>query len=277
MTEYETEVESAPEPDAASQSQDERPAGIPEVSGAPTKRLPTPRIAFQRQLDLLRAYAASSPSGQTPATNEDVSGIVGLTKDTISLANAFFADVGFLTRSEGGYVPSEEVRAFARVHPWKGDEAATELAPKLRDAWFGRALLPRLSYSPMSEADALAELAKAAHAGPNYRPQLETVLDYLAAARLVRREGGLVHGVSHGTPTPESKPEQPPAAPAAAPPTRQAAPTGGLPLLIQGLLQQLPTEGDWSRDEADAWLELAEKVFQVVYKLPPPEKKVREQ
>jgi hypothetical protein len=43
-----------------------------------------------------------------------------------------------------------------------------------------------------------------------------------------------------------------------------------MPLLVQGLLEQLPTEGEWSRAQADRWLEVARQIFDVAYKIDAP-------
>lgn len=241
----------------------------------PTRRLPTPRIAFSRQLDILRAYAAKSEEGKRAVSNEEVGELVGMSKDTVTLVNAFFADVALLTRVESSHIPSPEVVNYLRVHQWDPDKAPNELAPKLGETWFAKALLPKLVYSPMSVTDALTELAKASSAGPAYRPQLQTLIEYLKVAGLVSEENGQLtasgapatNGASPGKaaePTPTSAPAPPPA------PARGGAAGGTqLPLLVQGLLQQLPTGSAWSREGVESWITLARNIFDVVYDLPP--------
>src|SRR5271157_4144845 len=88
----------------------------PKVKKArPAKVLPTDRIAFPRQLDLLRAYAiASGPTGKAVSLN-DVASVMKLTASTISLANPFFTDIGLIARIEGGFVPAAEVISFNRA------------------------------------------------------------------------------------------------------------------------------------------------------------------
>jgi hypothetical protein len=242
---------------------------------APTKRLPTPRIAYAKQLDLLRAYAAASGQGAKPVENKDVADIVGMTAATVSLANPFFADLALLVRQNGGYIPDKTVVSFSRVYQWDPEKAGVELAPRLRESWFGDLLLKRLEYGPMSEADALTLLGTEAEAGPAYRGQIQTLLDFLQTAGLIGCEGGQVSAIRGAAmpepevtertaePAPEHKktamaPDPPPAAPG----------RSGLPLLIQGLLEQLPTTDTWSRAEANKWLELARLTFDVVYKIP---------
>lgn len=248
---------------------------------APTKRLPTPRIAYAKQLDLLRAYAAASSQGLKAVDNEGVAALVKMSPATVSLANPFFADVGFLTRAEGGYLPDSSVLGFARVHAWNPDKAGTELAARLSGTWFGQTLLPRLTYGPLSDEEALIVLANEASAAPAYRSQVRTLLDYLETAGLIVRENGQVRrGVTTPTSFVESRPpDKPTADTQPVQPTQTAEPQPGqpgLPLLIQGLLQQLPEGDEWTREGVDAWLDLAEKVFQVVYSVPPKQRTASE-
>jgi hypothetical protein len=42
---------------------------------------------------------------------------------------------------------------------------------------------------------------------------------------------------------------------------------GALPLLIQGLLEQLPKDGRWTHARADQWLKMARMSFEIVYEM----------
>jgi hypothetical protein len=244
------------------------------VRSAPTKRLPTPRISFNNQLNIARAYGALSQGGAKAVDHKDVATMLKMAADTVSLANPFLADVGLITRVDSGYMASPELVAFARVYQWEPEKAAHELAPKLRDTWFANVLLDQLTFATvMDEQSAITELAKAAEADTAYRPQLRTLIDYLAAAGLVIDEGGSLKAVA--SPKPGSTPttvregatEHSQPSPARSAPAAPAVATG-LPLLIQGLLQQLPSGDQWSAEDMEAWLTLARNVFQVVYKIP---------
>src|SRR4051812_41635485 len=98
------------------------PASPPEPGGSPTQRkkprpkktLPTERIAFPKQLDILRAHAVLSHDGEKAATNIAVGDFVGMSHGTVSLANPFFVDVGLLVKSNGSHLPSKEVIEFSR-------------------------------------------------------------------------------------------------------------------------------------------------------------------
>lgn len=245
-------------------------AGVTESnaqSGGKRRVLPTPRIAFAKQLDLLRAYSAASGEGVQGVPNEQVANIVGMSASTVSLANPFFADIGLIHRGGGGYIPAPEVVAFARSYQWDEDYAGTEIGPLLRDSWFGQALMPRLQFSPISEDVALRELGKAANAAPKYRAQLRTLLDYLKAGNLIVRNGEMIEA-DRDAPSGTSKPSTATEGPQdkqAEKPAEPVVPGGPLPLLIQGLLQQLPRDQKWSRSKAERWLDLAKLTFETVY------------
>ena len=245
--------------------QEERPEGRaetpPETLSKPTEVLPTRRIAFGTQLDLLRAYGAAGDDGGV--TNERLAGLVGLHAKTASLANAFFTDIGFIHRGERGNIPAPEVIEYHRAHRWDPDNAAHQLAPLLRQSWFYAALRAELAYESLKENQAIAILGRRANAVKHRAPELRLLLDYLEAGGLISRENGMVTATDDrrtaGGPAPVSRTAEP------EPPREGMAPRGSLPLLIQGLLEQLPHERRWSRAQADKWLELAKLTFEVVY------------
>jgi hypothetical protein len=122
-----------------------------------------------------------------------VSEIVGLTASTISMANAFFADSGLMSRADGGYIPSADVVNYQRAYEWNKETASHKLAGVIGETWFAKALTPKLTFAnQMEEADAIATLAEAAAAGPDYRLQLKVCLDYMVAAGLVQRDGTML-------------------------------------------------------------------------------------
>jgi hypothetical protein len=159
----------------------------------PTKPVPTDRINYAKQLDILRAYAiAFEANGGKAVKNDDVATIVKMAASTLPHANSFFGEIGLLTRIEGGYTPSQDVMNFHQAYAWRPDTAAHKLAPTLRAAWFGQALLPRLSFRTMDEGEAIAVLAEASGATPDYKSQLVLTLNYLETAGLIERDGGIV-------------------------------------------------------------------------------------
>jgi hypothetical protein len=222
------------EPSAPGVETSDPPPGAPAPSDpaikprrARAKRiLPTDRIAFAKQLDLLRAYAAASNEGSQSVTNEDVASIIKMTSSTVSLANSFLADNGLIQRADKGHLPAREVLEFAHAHQWNPETSAHKLAPVLQDSWFGQALLPTLAYGPIDIEDAIARLAAAVHAQRTHRPQLRVLIEYLEAAGLIETEGNMVsipNASRRGQATPpESSPA--PTAPSPQPTPQPVAP-----------------------------------------------------
>lgn len=165
---------------------------IKQPASRPTKFLPSERITFSRQLDILRGWAAASGPLHKVVNNNEVAKIVNMQPSTLSMNNAFYSSIGLLTKSEGGYMPAEEVTAFLRAYDWNKETAAQKLAPVLSRAWFYEALASKLEFGQRSEADCLQDLGDAANANQDYKANLRMLLEYLAAAGLIQRDGDMV-------------------------------------------------------------------------------------
>jgi hypothetical protein len=157
-----------------------------------TQPLPTSRIAFPKQIDILRGFAAACGSTPRVVSNIEVGKIVDMHPNTISLANAFFASIGLLERGDGGNIPAAEVLSMNRAFEWDAQAALHKLAPALARAWFAQAVFPKLQLRPRDENEVITELGEAASVGPGARPQLRLVLDYMETAGLIVRENGQV-------------------------------------------------------------------------------------
>lgn len=246
----------------------------PSSRSGPAEQLPTDRIAFEKQMRLLQAYATVSNGGQKPVTNEDVAGVVEINASTVSLANAFFVKMGLLTRSGRAFLPSREVIEFANAMQWEPEEAAKKLAPLLERSWFFEAVRPKLSMRQLSEDEAIGDLGQKAMVGPDYRTQLRMLLAYLVVSGLIRRDGDRYMmpprhmGDVNAAAAPSSDETPQPAPPAPATPTSPAnADLSGLHPFVQGLLVTLPKPGEsWSEAERKKWLATAESIFGVIYK-----------
>lgn len=162
-------------------------------SGKPNKPLPTVRVSFVKQMDLLRAYAAASGGSTKIVSLKEVSDIVQMAVPTISLANPFFVDVKFVQRSEGvGMTPANELIEYAHAYQWDKETAAHKLAPLLTRTWFWEALKPRLAYQELSEDQAVTILAEKTAAAPAYKSQLRMILEFLDAAGVIKRANGQI-------------------------------------------------------------------------------------
>jgi hypothetical protein len=159
----------------------------------PTKTLPTDRISPSKQLDILRAYAAASNNGARPATVVEIADITKMASSTVTLCNSFLASVGLIQRTDAGtYLPCPEVVNFLRAYEWNPETASHKLAPALRNTWFGVALLPTLQFGPMDEDTAITKLAEASTAGPDYKKELQSLLEFLSLGGVILRDAGQI-------------------------------------------------------------------------------------
>lgn len=180
-----------------------------EVKPRPTtKKLPTFRASFQKQLDALRAYAVLSEGGSKPVHYSRVAPIIKVHESNTSSMNPFFLENGFIEKSGNAYLPTSAVLEYNRQYGWNNETAARALQPIVANSWFGVALSNHLYFNAMAEDDAIAMLAKECSAGPEHKPQLRMLIDYYESAGLAARANGQI------APTPEARPHQP--APAAA-------------------------------------------------------------
>lgn len=171
----------------------------------PTKPLPTVRVSFMKQMDILRAYAAAAGGTSRIVSLKQVADVVQMAVPTVSLANLFFVDVKFVQRSEGiGMTPATELLEYAHAYQWDKETAAHKLAPLLSKTWFWEALQPRLSFQELSEDQAVTLLAEKSAAGPPYKSQLRMILEYLDAAGMVNRANGVVTAVKGRQPVSSS-------------------------------------------------------------------------
>ncbi len=176
---------------------DQEPSDIVEQESAngaskgpqPKEALPTDRIAFEKQFQLLKAYAAASDDGAHLVSNDDVAKLVDMNSSTVSLANNFFSKMGFLIRQGRGFTPAREVVDYKRAIDWGAENAAEKLAPLVEGAWFAKELRAKLQMRPVEIEEALADLAQRAEVPPKYKPQLRMLVAYLEAVGLVRKEG----------------------------------------------------------------------------------------
>lgn len=158
----------------------------------PAKFLPTDRIVFSKQLDILAAYASVSGPERCPVTNEDVRSIVEMATTTVAMTNAFFVQTGFLSRVDGGYLPAPEVFEFGAAAGQRVENATRALRPIVERSWFARRAIARLRYQSVSEADVIADLTGEAKASDAHKFQVAVLLNYLEAVGLATRSGGML-------------------------------------------------------------------------------------
>lgn len=251
------------------QTRPDQPAtpGSPDKSKLqPSKKLPTNRITFPKQLDVLRAYGIESQGGTRTANMESVAKLVAMASTTVALMNTFLVENGFIERNGNEVTPARGVVEFAAAHQWAPDTAPRKLAPIIKRSWFGTRLASLLAFRSIPIEQAVQELAQEAQAGPEYKAQVEFMIDYAVAAGVVRREGNqLFSGESQDA---EPAPQPGPALPQAAesrerddPPSRAPQPAvatgfmtteGGVQFHV-GIRVTMQEMGGWAPDRIAAF------------------------
>jgi hypothetical protein len=183
----------------------DRPSNGKQTDPKPTRVLPTNRVAFAKQLDILRAFGAVGDTTR-PGTNSEVAKLVSLHQATVGLTTAFFADVGLLKKTAEGSIPASEVISFNQAYKWSPESAAQRLAPILTRSWFAEALVPRLRFNPLTHEEAIQELALAASAGPSYKGQLWMLVDFLEAGGIIVKDNGHIR-LAHTAPKADAERE----------------------------------------------------------------------
>jgi hypothetical protein len=192
------------------------PAPVTATEQRLLRPIPTDRLSFPNQFNVIRAYGLAASEGARVVTGAELGRLTGLNPGSTSLNNSFLADVGLIVKAGQGYMPNADVIAYARAHGFSPGEAAHRLAPTLRKAWFGELLVPRLLMGrPTTETQALSDLAVAVAANDDHRQRLLTIIEYMIMAGLVVREGANLRAGPTARPDGEPRSGEPAQTPSA--------------------------------------------------------------
>lgn len=187
------------------------PAKQSQSVSKPKKILPTWRVGFDKQLGILRAFAAASGPEHKAVSNDEVGSIVAMHKNTVSICNPFFVDIGLFVKEGQKHKPTEDAFNYAAAHDWSAETATLKLAPLMRKTWFAVTLIPKLAFRTLSKDEAIGFLADEAKAPKEYKPELEFLLEYLRVSGIVISDGASVSigplardgtGINTGQPPP---------------------------------------------------------------------------
>lgn len=158
-----------------------------------SKSLPTDRVSFEKQTQVLRAYAAASGAEKKAVTNDEVSSVLaGLAASSISLCNPFFSEVGLLVQDGRKQRPTEPVFDYFHAYEWNPEIAGTKLYRVFQESWAAKALLPKLAFRSLSKEEAISFLAEESKATKAHRKHLELILDFLNISGVLRLDGSSV-------------------------------------------------------------------------------------
>lgn len=159
---------------------------------APTKILPNERLTLERQIAALRAYAAiyESKAGQA-VTNEDAGTVAKMAAATIVMTNAWFVDIGFLSRTDGGFSVGSEAVAFLNAENGIAPESAPEkLKPLFERYWATQLVLPRVRVGSLPVDTVVKIIGEHCGASKEHIPRIELLVDFMCYVGLFRKEGG---------------------------------------------------------------------------------------
>lgn len=172
----------------------------------PSRKLPTERVAFTKQIDILRAYGLASAGGTKAVHYSAAAEVVKMSPATVALMNTFMVDNGFVQKAGNDFIPDKALIEFAQAYSWNPETASKKLAPLIRRTWFGERMVLRLQFRPMPIEDMVSDLAGQIGAAPEFKSNIETLIDYGVTAGLVRRDGNqLVLGDISEAPTAEAQ------------------------------------------------------------------------
>lgn len=155
----------------------------------PTRKLPSERIAFTKQIDILRAYGLASSGGTKAVHYSQAAEVVKMSANTVSLMNTFMVDNGFVQKSGNDFIPDKALIEFAQAYSWNPETASKKLAPLILRTWFGERMTMRLKFRAMPMGELISDLAGQVSAAPEFKSNIETLIEYGVAAGLVRRDG----------------------------------------------------------------------------------------
>jgi hypothetical protein len=156
-----------------------------------TRILPTERLALDRQVAAIRAYAAVFESNGGKAVTNEAAGVVAkLAPATIAMTNAFFVDVSILTRGEGGFFVAPEASAFLSAeHGLAPENAPEKLRPLFERHWSALLVVPRLRVGPLEFETVRKIIGEACSASTDHIQRVDRLLEFLLFVGLIKREG----------------------------------------------------------------------------------------
>lgn len=165
-----------------------------------TKVLPSDRLTAERQIAALRAFAAVAESNEGKAVTNDKAGdVIKMAAATIVVTNAFFCDIGLLSRAEGGFLVSPEAAAFLRAEGGLSPEDAPEkLKPLFEKQWFMQILAPRLRLGPMDISSVQKVIGEECSASKEHLARIDVLIDLLCFVKCLAREGNQVRVLNGG-------------------------------------------------------------------------------
>lgn len=164
-----------------------------------SKVLPSGRLTFPKQVEIIRAYGAAYDTEKAAVGIESIASLVQMAASTVSQSNAFLTEMGLVRKDGRRFIPAAEVMAMNRLFELSKEKAYAKLAPLFEKSWFGQLVIPKVRFRPPPEEDIVHELFEAATAERVHLPQIRMLIEYLVLVGLVEREGLLLRAKNGAT------------------------------------------------------------------------------
>jgi len=136
--------------------EEKTPISKPKRVLKPKHHLPSDNLKVDGQLEVLRAYVAASDRGKKAVGYKEVAEFVDCYDTVVSSYNKFFEESGLILRQgKGKYVPHENVVEYTDMVQYDDEKALGYLRDILKDSWFGKVALKRLSVAESISEEAL--------------------------------------------------------------------------------------------------------------------------
>jgi hypothetical protein len=177
-------------------------AGRPNARTRARKSLPTDRLKFEAQIELLQRFGRISGSQKRLVTTEEVARAQKVSANTAGLNNGFFVDAGWLQKQgRGHFIATDALLKYVQKVQFDTENAAAAaalLAETMRNSWYWQSLANQVGNGGLPRGEALVILSTEAGAGQEYKVQLDHVLNWLQYVGLIRLDEKMVMPVAAG-------------------------------------------------------------------------------
>lgn len=157
------------------------------------RALPTDRLKFAKQIDIVKGYGAESGASRRAVTLEKVAKAADIAQTSVGLNNEFFRDIGLIAREgKASFRPAQAVIDFLQASQWDPANALKKLGPLFANSWAGQALTARLAVRNLTKSEAIALLADESGASKDHADRLAILLDFLDATGVITVDGTTV-------------------------------------------------------------------------------------
>lgn len=183
----------------------------------PTLPLPSARMKFEKELEMLRAYVSQSKSGTNPVDFKEVAKLIDIDDTAISSSKKFWEEIGALIRvSQGKHKPSTSIIRWANKVDFDPNEANAILHTVFDGAWFGAKIREALEVNRQLDKERLTVVVANIAGGEKNAtgPRVRLLMEMLLKTGYLREteEGSITMAAAGTVPKPGMDADSPPGA-----------------------------------------------------------------